>query len=203
MFSADLAPYFEFHRAVLPKPLSQELKQHVEDWFPVKRSICKVWNVEHTVPRDQVVIPETTEYKYAKHSIQSVPWEPSVIQLRDWLIQTYGLARLDYCIINGYHTPDSVGLHADLEPFLDQTQPIVSVSLGASRYFKIAYADTNKQACKILLQDRDVLIMKPGAQSRFKHAVPAPGHSQIKLHGRRYNFTFRCRLAVDQHTEKK
>ena len=81
-----------------------------------------------------------------------------------------------------------MGWHADDEPEIDQQQPIASLSLGASRDFQLKERSERKRKVSLSLGDGDLLVMHPGCQQRWIHAVPV----RRRLLNARINLTFRC-----------
>lgn len=97
-------------------------------------------------------------------------------------------------LVNRYEPGDSVAWHADDERLLAPA-PIVSVSLGAERTFRIrpagkdmaARVATGGEHLTARLQHGDVVVMSHSMQSHYVHEVPA-FKSDV---GERINLTFR------------
>jgi hypothetical protein len=209
---SEFEKYFEIYKHVVPEQLISRFKAEVESYFPEERSKCFVYGRECTVPRDQIVMPDF-KYKYSGHVIPSRDYSDIVSEIREWVSTTFSTGRpnvrpttrptvrsidrsesklrLDYVLINGYGDSDQVRAHADIEKSIDQTQPIVSISFGESRTFRILELDGKTKVRDIQLEEGDIVIMKAGAQSRFKHAIlpKARKHWSGK---RRYNMTWRA-----------
>ena len=82
--------------------------------------------------------------------------------------------------------------HRDEEPSLDQTYPIATLSLGATRRLQISgNSDKNKFIETFTLTPNSLLNMLPGFQDLFHHQL-SPGRRSLKKEkGIRYSFTFR------------
>lgn len=80
-----------------------------------------------------------------------------------------------------------MGWHADDEPEIDQTQPIGSLSLGASRDFLLRHRVKRDHRIALPLSDGDLLIMHPGCQQNWMHSVP----QRRRISTPRINLTFR------------
>jgi len=80
-----------------------------------------------------------------------------------------------------------MGWHADDEPEIDQTQPIGSLSLGASRDFLLRHRVKRDYRIALPLSDGDLLIMHPGCQQNWMHSVP----QRRRISTPRINLTFR------------
>jgi NCS1 family nucleobase:cation symporter-1 len=122
-------------------------------------------------------------YRYAgTHNIPN-PWTPELARLRTHLEAALGV-RLNSCLVGWYENgANDVNWHADDEPELRGC--IVSVSLGATRTFKIR-PSTGGSEIDIPLEHGSVLVMTVESQQSWWHSVPAEPAS-----GPRMNLTFR------------
>ncbi len=82
---------------------------------------------------------------------------------------------------------DSMGWHADDEPELGPDPIIASVVFGTTRRFVFRNKSNKTQKLEVPLTDGDVLVMGPGTQTNWLHAVP----KSTKPVGPRINLTFR------------
>ena len=82
--------------------------------------------------------------------------------------------------------------HKDNETVLDPASSIATLSLGATRRFQIS--DNDKIVIdSINVASDSILVMLPGFQDNFHHAIAAGRKSQFKKErGVRYSITFRC-----------
>lgn len=95
----------------------------------------------------------------------------------------------DACLINRYTGPAQMGLHQDKDE-RDFSQPIVSVSLGASAVFLLGGNQRKGKTRTLLLADGDVLVWGGVARLYF-HGVRSPeadASGQVPV---RFNLTFR------------
>ena len=95
----------------------------------------------------------------------------------------------DACLINRYIGPAQMGLHQDKDE-RDFSQPIVSVSLGASAVFLLGGNQRKGKTQTIPLADGDVLVWG-GVARQYFHGVRSP---QADMSGQvpvRFNLTFR------------
>jgi alkylated DNA repair dioxygenase AlkB len=76
-------------------------------------------------------------------------------------------------IVNLYDDDSSISFHSDDESFTKEDHSIISMNFGHCAYFRIRNKMRKKgdKAEKILLQNGDVFIMKPGFQNKYEHAV--------------------------------
>lgn len=89
---------------------------------------------------------------------------------------------------NGNHY---IGAHSDDERQLIKHSPIVSISLGATRTFRLRKKGESGIFKDILMPDGTVLVMGGKFQSEFKHEVPKINGKKGHGVGRRINITFR------------
>lgn len=92
------------------------------------------------------------------------------------------------CLLNLYRNGnDSNGWHADDEKSLRTNPVIASLSLGASRNFKLKHHNISSAKKDILLTHGSLLIMQGTTQHYWKHHIP----KTKKTVGPRINLTFR------------
>lgn len=200
-------PAFDTYLRRWPTPVDgTNLKKVVESYFPAQRSACVVFGKPCTVPRDEVMFtdhPERESYVYSHHQVPLKAFTPELDELRQHAnaIASELMGRpvhFAQVLLNGYsrNRRDRVGWHKDDEATVDQTYPIVSFSFGDTRDFVVKREADGAQRV-YPLRDGDVVIMMPGTQTHFRHAVP-PRAGQGE---RRYNLTFR--VYRNQHSRPK
>lgn len=190
------------HFTYLPDAVDKRIGTRVLEEFPsyfegLERPMVMVYGKLHQLPRDQVSCGTFSgKYLYSKHEVAKMKVTALMSELFDLAKVHTGVA-FNFALINRYVTDkklnlkDKVGRHADDEPRIDQSKPIVSFSFGISRDFDVTHqGDTKKGECRQKYRQKlnhcDVVIMKPGAQSKFYHEVPARAKEGI-----RYNVTMR------------
>jgi DNA oxidative demethylase len=95
----------------------------------------------------------------------------------------------DACLINRYTGPAHMGLHQDKDE-RDFSQPIVSVSIGASATFLLGGNQRKGKTQALMLADGDVLVWGGVARLRF-HGVRSPEADASGQEPVRFNLTFR------------
>jgi alkylated DNA repair dioxygenase AlkB len=94
----------------------------------------------------------------------------------------------DQVLVNWYADgAHYIGPHCDNEAQIRTSSPIVSVSLGAERVFRVRDKGTKQIALDLAMKDRSYVVMGGEMQRRFTHEVP----KTKKESGRRINVTFR------------
>lgn len=93
------------------------------------------------------------------------------------------------CVLNRYRDGKrDIGWHSDDERDLDQSHAIVSLSIGATRDFKMRPRQPPREMIKTFsLDGGSVLVMHPGTQERWQHCVP----KRMAVKEVRYNLTLR------------
>jgi DNA oxidative demethylase len=131
-------------------------------------------------------------YTYTAHDpTTGAPW-PALPQQLDALARKAAFATgwplfaPDACLVNRYEAGAGMGLHQDKDE-QDFTQPIVSVSLGASCRFLIGGFKRSDPTTSVALHSGDVLVWG-GASRLLFHGVRPVSKAVGTL---RYNLTFR------------
>jgi len=125
-------------------------------------------------------------YRYSGVEHEPRPWTPTLRTIRGHVTKTCGVA-FNTVLGNLYRDgADSMGWHADNEPELGPEPVIASLSLGATRLFKLRH-NRSKQTMDIRLTSGSLLLMCGPLQSYWRHAVPKTKQAV----GPRINLTFR------------
>lgn len=136
-------------------------------------------------------------YRYTDADPRSgQPWPKMPKSFSDTLTRVLaGTDRSDFgpdaCLINHYPDGAKMGLHQDKDE-ADFSQPIVTLSLGASADFLIGGFDRSDKSIKLLVESGDALIM--GGESRLRfHGIRKiyPGTSPLSDLDGRLSLTFR------------
>lgn len=114
------------------------------------------------------------------------PWPNFLISLKDHLNHFLD-STFNAVLINYYRDgKDYMGWHQDNERELGDNPMIASLSLGATRQFSFRHKST-KTRLNLLLEHGSLLIMLPGLQNEWQHALPKTAN----CHTPRINLTFR------------
>ncbi|RSK49582.1 alpha-ketoglutarate-dependent dioxygenase AlkB family protein [Hymenobacter rigui] len=133
-------------------------------------------------------------YSYSGLQLEPLPWLPELQQLRRQVEQTTG-TRFNSVLLNLYRSgQDSMGYHADDEPELGPEPIIASVTLGATRSFRLkprpaAFPASAPlpEAVSLPLTSGSLLVMSGSTQRNWLHALPKTARPV----GPRLNLTFR------------
>lgn len=133
-------------------------------------------------------------YEYSKRENIGDGWHPAVLEIKDKATRAFEELRIpgppvkfNSAQMNRYDGPRStLGMHCDNEPDLLPGAPIISVSFGATRDFRMQRKDDESRVWNVTLRDGSFLLMAGDMQDKYLHGVPAGGEKMP-----RFNLTFR------------
>lgn len=133
-------------------------------------------------------------YRYQpQHPVTGKTWpEIPKLFLDLWGALTDYPAPPEACLVNWYyHEGSKMGLHVDQDEPAREA-PVVSLSLGASAWFRLGGATAKDPTTRMRLQSGDVIILG-GAARRYRHGIDRviPGSSQLIPSPQRINITLR------------
>ena len=132
-----------------------------------------------------------TSYTYSDIQLQPRAWTPPLLEIKA-LAESVAGTQFNSVLVNLYRDgADSVAWHADDEPELGPEPVIASVSLGATRTFKMKHQTDPTLRYSLQLSNGSALIMSGRTQTCWMHAVP----KTAKPAGPRINLTFRSVFA--------
>lgn len=133
-------------------------------------------------------------YTYSGLSLEPARWHPALLSLREALVYQFEKP-LNSVLVNAYRDGnDAMGWHSDDEPELGIRPFIASVSLGASRRFRLRkkHAQGKSRPSRGLdLGNGDLLLMAQSSQRDWQHCITRTRRPT----GLRINLTFRNVLA--------
>lgn len=180
----------QLYRGFLPTELADRLlaESLALDW---QQNTITMLGKSIVVPRKEYMMgdsPADMRYSYSGSvNLYARPWEPSIKALRD-RISTFTGYGFQVAIGNLYQGgQNSIGYHADDEPSMGIRPAIASISLGETRMFRVKSKQPGTKSVGYELRHGDLLLMEPGCQEEFLHALP----KTAKNCGVRVNWTFR------------
>ena len=126
-------------------------------------------------------------YAYSGVRHEPLPWIPPLEEIRE---HVEGLSSFTFnsVLANLYRDGnDGMGWHADDEPELGRDPVIASVSLGATRRFRMRHRRRRDLTVDLDLEHGSLLMMAGATQHHWVHAVPKTRRPV----GERINLTFR------------
>ncbi|WP_372943209.1 alpha-ketoglutarate-dependent dioxygenase AlkB [Shewanella sp.] len=165
----------------------QQLLLNEVDHYPLERVSIEVYGKRHPIPRTQAWFGDPgCDYHYSKLHISALPWPKVLSRLRQKLFTEHQI-QSNSVLVNRYaNGHDCMGWHSDDEPEIVKGSAIASVTLGACRDFVVRHKTTQTKV-NFTLESGDLLIMHPGMQQDWQHALP----KRLKVTEPRINFTFR------------
>lgn len=126
-------------------------------------------------------------YRYSGTLFEPHPWPQSLETLRERLSAALGV-EFNSVLANRYRDGnDAMGWHRDDEPELGPHPVIASISLGATRRFRLKADDASVAPLSLDLPHGSLLVMRGQTQAHFRHALPRTARPV----GERINLTFR------------
>ena len=131
-------------------------------------------------------------YSYSGLSLSPRPWLPVILELKT-RVEAVCNSPFNSVLLNLYRDgADSMGWHSDDEPELGERPVIASLSLGATRRFRLRHRRRKDlEPVAIDLENGSLLIMAGDTQRCWKHQLP----KSKRVAEPRVNLTFRniCR----------
>lgn len=126
-------------------------------------------------------------YTYSGQTYDPLPLFPLLEEVRRAVEKAAGTA-FNSVLLNGYRDgSDSMGWHSDAERELGSQPVIASLSLGATRRFRMRHRSAGVDPVQLDLPHGSLLVMDGDTQTHWRHAVPKT-RRQVGL---RLNLTFR------------
>jgi alkylated DNA repair dioxygenase AlkB len=171
---------------------ARSLQDLLQRQVPWKQEAIRIFGRSQAMPRLTCWMADPgCHYCYSGLSQRIEPWNPAVLALIERLQHLCGW-RFNAVLLNLYRDGrDSMGWHADNEPELEAAAPIASLSLGASRSFRLRPASdlacTAEAPRQLELAHGDLLLMDPPTQQHWQHSLPR----RLRVLQPRINLTFR------------
>lgn len=160
---------------------------------PWKQEQIELFGRRHLLPRLTCWMADPgCSYRYSKLENKIESWSPIVTTIRQQIITATG-SPFNSLLLNYYRNgTDAMGWHADDEAELDPLAAIASLSLGASRTFRLkpkasSCEPGSQKTISIELNHGDLLIMDYPTQQHWLHAIPR----RLRVKDARLNLTFR------------
>ncbi|WP_151703741.1 alpha-ketoglutarate-dependent dioxygenase AlkB family protein [Nitrincola alkalilacustris] len=170
----------------IPAAEASRLLQHLTRQLAWRQDSIQLFGQQRMIPRLQCFQGDAgLAYRYSRLTLMAEPWDPSVEQLRNRLMD---LGHDFNCVlINLYRDGnDSMGWHSDDEPELGTNPVIASLSLGQTRQFKMRHKQTGEKL-DITLEHGSLLLMSGPTQHHWQHAIMRSKRPMSE----RINLTFR------------
>ena len=137
-------------------------------------------------------------YRYSGQTLEPRALTPAVHEVLERVSARAGV-EFNHVLLNRYR--DSMGWHADDEPELGEAPPIATLSLGASRRFRLKARRGGSSAERLEFQlgSGSLLLMMGATQQHYVHCVPR----ETGPCAQRVSLTFRRVLAAPGEFEPR
>ena len=194
----------EEDRRVVPLPLKDARVEYYPNFFsskfasevfqklfketPWQEDTLKIFGKVYKQPRLTALYGEEGKsYSYSGITMFPLPFTPLIHELKT-LIEKETDLKFTTVLLNLYRDGnDSMGWHSDDEKELGKNPVIVSLSLGAKRYFHLKHKKDKNLKFRISLDHGSLLLMKGTTQHHWLHQLP----KSKKVTEPRINLTFR------------
>ncbi len=183
----DLPPGFVYQPDFMDQQTAKEAFDYLFSNLTWQQPTLEVYGKRHLVPRLQSWIGEIgSHYQYSGKLFKATGWNAYVRDIKN-LVEKQTNKRFNSALVNLYRNgQDKMGWHADDEKELGVSPAVVTVSLGVQRTFQFKH-NTQGETVNLELENGSLLLMQPGVQASYKHAIPA----RQKVHQGRISLTFR------------
>ena len=133
-------------------------------------------------------------YSEATKDLLPQPIPSAVGEVLDCVNGKFG-THFNSVLVNKYANKNvALGWHQDNEDAIDQSAPLLTLSVGATRRFHVSDSPSGTQRTEMStteLTDNSVYLMKSGLQSTHYHKVDYGRDNKTEERGIRYSLTFR------------
>jgi len=182
-------------KGVIPSELQLNKDQYQELWnsHPLEQDEICIFNKYVKIPRWQQAYGE--DYKFSGSMAKSLPITEQLQKYIDWVnlneVSNGRSGELNGILLNWYENGDHyIGWHSDDEPQLDKSFPVYTISLGATRTFKIREKKNKNIVTDFELKNNDFFIMGGEFQKHYQHHLPKRKkciNSRISITLRKFN----------------
>jgi len=182
-----LSPPVRFLEGVITPDEADALLKWCRHQIPWEAGEVVVFGKRHPIPRRHCwFAPAGVVYRWSGTTMEPNAMPDALKVLTERLHEQLGV-HFPTALANLYRDgSDRMGWHRDDEALLGPKPPVVSLSLGASRDFKMRPRGGGPAHTLPLLHG-SVLLMEAGCQDHWEHALPP----RKRVHGPRVNLTFR------------
>ncbi len=178
-----------FYCGCLPEELLWDDHTFEEVWrlHPTTKPRIRMINKEVEIPRWQQAYG--ADYHFSGQTSRALPAPPVLLPLRDWARQAVD-PRLNGLLLNWYEGPAHyIGAHHDSTRGMAAGAPIVTVSFGETRVFRLSRGSgAVRRVRDFPAPAGTVFILPQDTNEVWKHAVPKSGRHR----GRRISVTLRA-----------
>lgn len=175
-------------RNALPSELADQWLAGLEQQIAWRQDLLSIGGRQIPIPRLQAWYGDAgASYSYSGLKMQPLPWTPLLGAIKQ-KVEALSGESFNAVLLNRYRDGgDSVGWHSDDEPELGVNPVIASLSLGATRLFRMQHKSKKQGVYKVALEQGSLLLMRGVTQHYWRHQLPKTRRAV----GQRINLTFR------------
>jgi alkylated DNA repair dioxygenase AlkB len=156
---------------------------------PVEYGKVKIYGKVLNTPRWQQTYGH--EYKFSGINHEALPIPEEFYPYMTW-VNSLDYGEYNQMLVNWYENGlHYIGKHSDDENNMEKGSPIISISLGATRKFRLRKKSEKGIFKDISMTDGLVLVMGGAFQTELTHEVPKIIGEKGNNVGKRINITFR------------
>lgn len=182
----ELTPDTWVEEVEFPEHLKEYEFTNLWNLQPTDYNTVMIMNREVKIPRKQASYMR--DYSFSGKTVKMQEDVPAYFKdVLEW-VNSLGYGCFNQIFVNWYATGKNyIGKHSDDEADLVRNSPILSISLGGTRTFRLTSKNGEKIKKDYSLQNHSVIVMGGKCQQEFKHEIT----KTMKLAGKRINLTFR------------
>ena len=172
--------------SILPNELhiSDEDLQLIWNMCPTEYDTITLFGKTHNVPRFHTTFG--IDYRFSGKDHKAIPIPSLFNKYLQYFSSKYN-CQYNMILVNWYVNGEHyIGMHSDDERQIKNDTPIITLSFGDSRTFKIQHKNS-KEMEKYLLNSNEYFVMGGTFQKEYKHGIP-----KEKNKTKRVSLTFRC-----------
>lgn len=162
-----------YHPGFLSKEEADELLKTIQGYTEFTQDKINFGGKVQLIPRLQAWYGDPEKpFSYSGITLKPSPWKDELIKLNERLKEK---TQVDFSsvLVNLYRDGnDSVAWHCDNSPELGINPYIASISLGATRTFKLRHLEDKTLKKDVRLEHGSLLIMAGEIQHKWQHSVP-------------------------------
>lgn len=175
---------------ILPESIQYNFEE-LWNLHPEQYNQVKILGKIVETPRWQQTYGRSYNYTGMEHEALPIPQQ--LQPFLEYAQKLYPEFVFNQILINWYQNGlHYIGAHSDNTKPLVKESPIVSISLGEERLFRIKDKQTKSTIKDIILKDKTVITMGGEFQTHYTHEVPKVSGKKGEQLSRRINITFRC-----------
>lgn len=155
---------------------------------PENHDTVMMYGKEIPIPRYQSNY--LRDYTFSGKSFPGKPLDPQFQPFLDWA-NSLGYGTFNGVLVNFYENKHYIGPHRDGEQDLVDGSPIISLSLGGSRMFRVRKYSDKTKILDLEMHDRDYIVMCGRMQREYTHEIVKISGKKLLGIGNRINITFR------------